>query len=281
MRPYPENFVWEEFPLRIEHHRRNQPYNMRAEHYHDRYELYFLASGVRHFFIKDRTYRVSAGEIILVDRYELHKTTEAGTPAHERFLIGFYPDALPKQEASELLGCFCGENRLIRFESESLWEIENLFFKLARECRSAGAGFRPYLRLILTELLILINRALREAPPSPPETGDPVQLKMMDVVRFINDHFAEALSLPGLAAHFALSPYHLSRTFKRVTGFSFVEYLNSIRIREAERLLRETRLPVTEVAAKVGFENLTHFGRVFKSTTGTTPLRYRKGARRQ
>ena len=75
---------------------------------------------------------------------------------------------------------------------------------------------------------------------------------------------------------FFISQYYLSRSFKQVTGFTFIEYLNSVRIREAQRLLRETEKQVIQIAHMVGFNNISHFGRIFKAITKYTPLQYRK-----
>jgi YesN/AraC family two-component response regulator len=73
-----------------------------------------------------------------------------------------------------------------------------------------------------------------------------------------------------------VSPYYLSRFFKEATGFTFVEYLNSVRIKEAKRLLERSSMKVKLISRKVGFGSVTHFGRVFKLVTGHTPLYYRK-----
>lgn len=69
----------------------------------------------------------------------------------------------------------------------------------------------------------------------------------------------------------------MSRFCKVATGFTFVEYVNSVRIKEAKHLLEQTTLKVNLIARKVGFGSVTHFGRVFKAVTGHAPLYYRKG----
>jgi YesN/AraC family two-component response regulator len=84
------------------------------------------------------------------------------------------------------------------------------------------------------------------------------------------------LSLQSLAEKFYVSPYYLSRFFKEVTGFTFVEYLNNVRVKEAKKLLESSSMKVNLIFKKVGFGSVTHFGRVFKSVTGYAPLHYRK-----
>ncbi|MGE5606892.1 MAG: helix-turn-helix transcriptional regulator [Bacteroidota bacterium] len=95
-------------------------------------------------------------------------------------------------------------------------------------------------------------------------------------IYYLNEHYQEDLNLKTIQERFFISPYHFSRTFKKITGFNFIEYLNSIRTREAQKLLKDSGLPVTEISEHVGFDNLTHFGRVFKKIVGTSPTNYRK-----
>lgn len=81
---------------------------------------------------------------------------------------------------------------------------------------------------------------------------------MSEIVRYLNANYAEEIRIGELAERFYISPYYMSRSFKESTGFTVIDYLNLTRVREAQRLLRESRLPVTEIAARTGFDNFTH-----------------------
>jgi AraC-like DNA-binding protein len=83
------------------------------------------------------------------------------------------------------------------------------------------------------------------------------------------------ITLDDISKEFFISKSYFSKAFKSVTGFTFTEHLNNIRVREARLLLRGTNSNVSEIAFKVGFESITHFGRVFKSIAGYSPLKYR------
>ena len=83
-----------------------------------------------------------------------------------------------------------------------------------------------------------------------------------------------------MAAKFYISPYYLSRLFRRVTGQSIVDYINGRRIEAAQKLLETTELSIGTVAVKqTGFASAAHFRRVFRQTMGTGPLQYRKSHR--
>jgi transcriptional regulator GlxA family with amidase domain len=76
-----------------------------------------------------------------------------------------------------------------------------------------------------------------------------------------------------------MSRYKFCRTFKGTFGQSFKSYLNSIRVRNAAELLKNTHLNVTEITYFVGFGSVVNFERVFKDIHGATPLEYRRKLR--
>jgi AraC-like DNA-binding protein/ligand-binding sensor protein len=93
--------------------------------------------------------------------------------------------------------------------------------------------------------------------------------------RFINIHFAEALTLQDAARSVHLSESYFSSLFKKGSGSSFREYLNAVRVDEAKKLLDQNRQSVTEVALAVGFESQSYFSKVFRAVTGMSPKEYR------
>jgi len=90
---------------------------------------------------------------------------------------------------------------------------------------------------------------------------------------YLEEHFSQGVSLKELAEHVALSPYYLLRLFLTEVGFPPHAYLESIRIREAQRLIEGGR-PLAEVAAQVGFSNQSHLTHRFKQIIGATPGQY-------
>ena len=84
------------------------------------------------------------------------------------------------------------------------------------------------------------------------------------------------LSLDDIASQFYISSGYLCKTFKDITNFTIIEYINYTRVKEAKKLLKTTNTKVADIAMNVGFGSITHFGRIFKQITGNAPLYYRK-----
>ena len=84
------------------------------------------------------------------------------------------------------------------------------------------------------------------------------------------------IELQNVAELCCMSMYTFCRVFKQATDYTFVEYLNHIRLKSAEKLLLSTKLPISEVAYESGFSGLSYFNRKFKEVYSMGPSRYRK-----
>lgn len=105
--------------------------------------------------------------------------------------------------------------------------------------------------------------------------------KFILVTDYINNHFAEDLTLEGVADRAGFSKYHFSRLFKQYTDSTFYKYLNQKRIEYAKTLLQDPAMTVTEIAFKSGFSSLSAFLRMFKLMNNCTPTEFRDMYRTQ
>lgn len=95
-------------------------------------------------------------------------------------------------------------------------------------------------------------------------------------VDYINLNFSQELSLPFIAETINVSPSHLSKKFKKETGFTVTEFINMKRIHEAKRLLEKTDHSITDIAILIGFDDPGYFTSVFRKFVGMTPREYMK-----
>jgi len=266
-------------PFHVEYDRRTGHFSMAANHYHSDYELYYLFNGERNYFIKDSAYHVHPGDLVLIDSNAVHKTSDLGVANHERAVLYFTPSYFEEYSPEErelLLAPFSQGYPLLRLNLQERLQLEDLWASLFTELNGQPPGYRLHIRHMAGELLLFTARSFRRRGTLPDYEPTPVQRKVSDIVRHINLHFSEPLELDVLARQFFISRSHLSRVFKEVTGFGFAEYINIARVKEAERLLRETDHSVTLVSGLAGFDNFSHFGKMFKRLSGLTPRAYRK-----
>lgn len=96
------------------------------------------------------------------------------------------------------------------------------------------------------------------------------------VLQYVEKNYAEDITLDIVASQLAITGGYLSTYFKEKTGKNFVDYVNEVRIREAQRLLLNTNNKIQEVALNSGYQNLNSFNRMFKKLNGVTPREFRK-----
>ena len=254
-------------------------YDMPTYHFHDMYEIYYLLSGERFYFIKDRTFNIKKGDLVFINEHYLHKTTDTGVPDHQRILIKFHEKFLLTENSPlhEILKTiFKKDNYVLRLPIHEQNNAEELLEKMMQESQTQNSGFEAYLQSLMIKLLVHFGRYIQQNSLNSFEHPSPIYGKISEIVQYINYNYLESITLATISERFYISPYYLSRVFKEVTGFTFIEYLNSVRIKEAQKLLRESKGKVISIAEKVGFGNVAHFGRVFKKVTGLSPLHYRK-----
>ncbi len=125
-----------------------------------------------------------------------------------------------------------------------------------------------YLRRRVAEILVEEKRA-NNAPSSGKENS------LDSIAQHIQLNYMEELTLEKLSHLAGMSRFSFCRAFKERFRQCFVSYVNSIRMKNAENLLTESRASITEIAFSVGYRNSGHFNRVFKATYKMSPRAYR------
>ncbi|AOZ93750.1 response regulator transcription factor [Paenibacillus crassostreae] len=118
----------------------------------------------------------------------------------------------------------------------------------------------------------LVDKKLWQLSDSNEQQSTPVR----EVVAYVEGHLHESITLSGLALMFHLNASYLSVLFKEQVGMTFSEYLSRSRIQRAKVLLAQTRMPIGEIAEKVGYQTDKYFIKVFKSLEFISPSKYRQ-----
>lgn len=256
---------------------RDAGYDMRTFHVHKKYEIYYAVEGTRRYYIDEGAYLVNAGNVVLIGPDGVHKTGSVDDSAHTRYVLNFSREYLAAMERAlpdaNLFACFDAGVHVLSISPKKQAIIESLLARIW-ERREADDADAQALRLAqITELLL----HLAEYAHGAQEEQVRISNQAIDKIQsYVSTHYRDDLNLTTLAAQCYMSPYYVSRLFKRTTNLSLVEYINSVRVMAAKNLLETTNLKVTHVAEETGFSTTAHFSRVFKESTGLSPQQYRK-----
>jgi len=139
-----------------------------------------------------------------------------------------------------------------------------------------GAAGRMHVETLTFHLAIHLLRHYCTASVS---LGKPVPKlpprKLRRALEYIEDNLREDISLAGVSQALAMSPWHFAHAFRQSTGLPPHQFVLERRIEQAKSLLRETDLPITEIAHRIGCASHSHFSVLFRRTTGQTPRDYR------
>lgn len=152
--------------------------------------------------------------------------------------------------------------------------LDPLVIELALKLRRIASAGKLYRDTMERALVAQVAEVARPQHLAGPVTDDP---RLRRAVDLIHDRLADDLSLDELAGEAGMSPFHFARAFKAALGLSPLQYVIRTRIESAMVLLRTTRLPVAEIAWRVGYGDVSRFGQHFRRQTGTTPAAFRAG----
>jgi AraC-like DNA-binding protein len=134
-------------------------------------------------------------------------------------------------------------------------------------------GADQMMQINLESFLITLIREFPE-PHATPIPRSVSAGKISDIYDYISEHYTEKLTLHDLCFIFGTNKTSLCRSFKETYGDTVLNHINSLRIRDAKRLLREQKLTVTQISEELGFTSIHYFCRLFKKETGMTPKEY-------
>lgn len=241
--------------------------NMAKSHYHEYYELYYLEYGKRYHMVDDNIYSLNSGEFIIFPPYSMHHSYGDNDVPFKRLLVYFTPETVM---VPEVLHIFRQSAGVYRFDTKTSQSVHFLLKEILKEQEEAEGYHFDAMKMLLNQ--ILIKTARRSDETAAPEN----QSRITEILHYLHNHYSENITLEDLASRFYISPYYLCREFKRYTNSTIIQYINNIRIIHAQRLFMETNRTITDISKEVGFSNVTHFNRVFKSIIGMSPSKSRK-----
>jgi AraC-like DNA-binding protein len=256
--------------------RANRPRSV--PHYHNAFEITYYWRGGVDFFVRDQTYTARPGDVIFVNTFEIHNRI-ANDKFTEKTLLIYSPSFLESASGmpdvfaildGELGGC-----RHITLPDALREDTERILRAMTTAYVGAGTYASVYLRAYLTVFLTSIAEylgTLKEQGFRPGGTN----ARLRDLIHFIKENLDARLTLSTISRYFRTDKFYLCRYFKKHTGLSVMDYVNRMRIVNAEKLIVQNSHTITDISLMVGFNNITNFDRTFKRYTGISPREYRK-----
>jgi AraC family transcriptional regulator len=161
----------------------------------------------------------------------------------------------------ELMDCF----------SQSDPHLYQVAMMLLAEIKSGGIMGKLYVESLIQVLGIHLLRHYSVLQPVIADRYSLTPTKLKNAINYIHDHLDGDLSMVQIASSVNTSPTHFARLFKTATGISLHQYVIQQRVNRAKLLLETTNLPISNIAAQVGFANASHLAHHCKRQTGMTP----------
>ena len=161
----------------------------------------------------------------------------------------------------------------LSFPLPTIVQVYSTLNAVARE-KESFVQFMNFMHL-LYQLSLRPNARVLAGSSYAPSDWEQEGSRILAARQYIDDHFKEDLTLPGMADMFSMTPAAFSRLFKIKTGSSLSNYIIDVRLACAIRLLVDTDLSISEICCECGFNNQSNFNRIFKSKKGQTPRDFR------
>lgn len=252
-----------------------------AAHWHYYVEILYCTTGHGKVIVNGHTHDLLKGEVIFTFPKDVHTINTVNSEPLEYTVIKLNPDILfdlPKdafffKHLRQLIAPIPHQLQHIRhlngFNTSNFKEVHDLFI-------NRPVKFEWMLKSYLFDFFYAYSNHLKAHGFSingDASKSDDIS-SLSPAFEFIHAHYMEPISASDTALHCHLSYTYFSRQFKKITGISFTQYLNFIRINEAEKLLLSGSISVTDIGFMVGFADTSYFIRQFKSCKKITPKKF-------
>ncbi|MCX4169028.1 AraC family transcriptional regulator [Enterococcus casseliflavus] len=249
-------------------------------HYHDFHEIYCLLDGEVDYYVEDCVYHMQPGNILLIHHHDIHHMMLTLPSArYERVFCYFDESYLHRYSSAktDLTLCFSRiNNRQSHFLPTSLTEVRPFIQDLQKHSASEEYGSDLRYTQCFNEFLFFLNqRFLALQKENTPLTNSKENHVVRHAIHYIQDHLSEPVKVETLAKAQFISREHLTREFKRHTGFSPHAYIQKRKLLYAKERLLEGAT-ITIACNDAGFTNYSHFIKAFKKEFELTPRQFQQ-----
>ena len=244
-------------------------------HYHDFYEV-VIYLGSATFCLEGNTYELNRGDITLIGIFEPHTLVYDPQKYYERLCISINPDLLlsfctPESNLLDVFTPSSSKYPVFHVQGEDFGKYLAILEQY--KTLSLKHGNDMFNKALIHQILAYVYNDCYDGAHSESTYSRHVAT-IARLVEFIDRHLAEDLSLARLASEVNYSECYICRIFKKVTNKTLNYYIIEKRIEKATYYLKSA-LPINQIAQLAGFNNYSHFYKIFKKTNGCSPAEYR------
>lgn len=264
----------------------NQNYHV-ASHWHTSVEILYFLHDDAMVFVGPNYYNVKAGDLIIINAGEIHSVSgdKGKTPTH--FVLKVLPELLyisenDSFEANYLLPFTIAgftQHRLISKEDLQDSQVVPLMNEIYSEFNTQQFGYELSVQANINKIFLWILRYWQSHGMQVEQLfyqNNVDYKRLKKLFKHVQNNYHEPIHVSEMADLCNMNYSYFSRYFKKLTGKTFVEYVNYIRLTEAEKLLLTTDLNVTQIAYATGFSSTSYFIKVFKKYKGVSPHKMKK-----
>lgn len=269
--------ITSQLPIDVRYQESNKEIEF-STHFHNSYEIICVVKGNVEYIINDKKYIIKDKSMIFINHMEKHYLKVLKYP-YIRYFILIKPEYFKTIINEPILSSIFRNrtetfNHVIQLNENQFECIEKIIKSVYDEVLNKQDFWENAIKSYIHHLFIFLYRNYKQYFPIN-HISDSISV-ILEIQKYIDEHYLEPISLQDVSGIFFRDMFYLSHLFKKVTGFTFKQYLILQRISKAKELLFHTDDDVTTVCMNSGFNNVNHFIRIFKKTEGVTPYQYRK-----
>jgi len=244
-----------------------------AEHRHPYHSLLYVVSGEGNCFICGRSYNLLANTAILLKKGREHQLIDKHGKAMVVFVVYFSQSIAKANEG--ILYPLLRSGKPVPVPVHQADQVRRYLRQMLHEQEIRPVEFETAIQQCLLSIVLQIYRAYvgRDKVGSP--SDDSSLGRVRRVLAYVAERYYEPHSLSAAAGMARLSQRRFTSLCRKLTQKSYVEYVNTTRLKRARELLADSDVPVSAIAFEVGFEEMSTFYRAFKKYYKVPPLTFR------
>lgn len=250
-----------------------------STHWHTAVEIIMPIINIYTIIIGKTTYKLKEGDILFIPPGELHELIAPNDGIRRILLFDF--SLISNLRGFSNAITVMSQPRLINETTapDIYPQMKQLFDNITQEYTGNNHLKEAAIYALIIQMFVLLGRKYMNTVNCFPDLKLNKQKEYIEkfnlIFDYINNNFMEDISLDIIANVAGFSKFHFSRLFKQFTDMSYYDYLNQRRVKEAEKLLLNPNLSITEIAMRSGFSSISTFNRVFKSFKECTPTEFK------